>query len=160
MAVSVSSVLCRLLPDHIRQKAEKARPLDGARKLALLLRRDRGDAARHDLAPLGHVTLQQFHVLVVDLRCVGAGKRTRLAAAEERPAGRQLGKAHRSLLRRLDRFGLVARAATLTPLARFATIATIAAVASLITLAPFTVATALAAPLVAVAVAVDLAHHR
>src|SRR4051812_22452737 len=76
----------RALLDHVIQQPEKARPLDRARKLALLLGRDRGDAARHDFAALRDIALQQLHVLVVDLRCVGAGERTGLAAAEERAA--------------------------------------------------------------------------
>src|SRR5206468_3249620 len=76
----------RALAYHVVQQSEKARPLDCARKLALLLGRDRRNAARHDLAAFGNVALQQLHVLVVDLRRVGPGKRTGLAAAEERPA--------------------------------------------------------------------------
>src|SRR5262245_49746016 len=82
------------LADHVRQQPEKARALDGAGELALLLGRDRRDAARYDLAALGHVALQELDVLVVDLRRVGARERTGLAAAEERPASRQLRKAH------------------------------------------------------------------
>src|SRR5436853_7422130 len=54
----------RALLDHVVQQSEKARPLDRARKLALLLGRDRGDAARQDLAALRNVPLQQLHVLV------------------------------------------------------------------------------------------------
>ena len=77
--------------DHVGQQSEKARALDRLRELALLLGGDRGDAARHDLAALGDVALQQPHVLVVDLRRIGAGERTGLAAAEERPAGLLLG---------------------------------------------------------------------
>src|SRR3954469_11111056 len=38
------------LLDHVIQEAEEARPLDRAGKLTLLLVRDRGDAARGDLA--------------------------------------------------------------------------------------------------------------
>src|SRR6185436_1688914 len=83
-----------VLPDHVVEKSEEARPLDRARQLTLLLGRDRGDAARNDLAALGDVTLQELHVLVVDLRRVGAGERAGLAAAEERTAGRKLGEAH------------------------------------------------------------------
>src|SRR5262249_25888339 len=73
------------LADHVRQQSKKARALDRLRELALLLCRHRGDAARHDLAALGHVTLQQAHVLVVDLRRIGARERAGLAAAEEWP---------------------------------------------------------------------------
>src|SRR5262249_30647093 len=89
------SALCPLSPDHIGQQSEKARALYRARELALLLGRDRGDAAGHDLAALGDVALQQPHVLVIDLRGIGAGERTGLAAAEERPAHLGLGKGHR-----------------------------------------------------------------
>ena len=38
---------------------------------------------RHDLAALGDEALQQLHVLVVDLRRIGAGERAGLLAAEE-----------------------------------------------------------------------------
>src|SRR5882672_3612973 len=78
------------LPDHVGQQSEEARTLDGLRQLALLLGGDRGDAARHDLAALGDVALQQPHVLVVDLRRIGAGEWTGLAAAKEWPAGLRL----------------------------------------------------------------------
>src|SRR5262249_4401854 len=50
--------------------------------------------SRYDLAALGDVTLQQPHILVVDLGGIGAGKRTGLAAAKERPAGLRWGKRH------------------------------------------------------------------
>src|SRR5712675_3789061 len=72
--------------DHVGQEPEETRPLDGGRKLALLLGRYRGDAARHDLAALRDVALQELHVLVVDLGGVGARERTGLAAAKERTA--------------------------------------------------------------------------
>src|SRR6266852_1846144 len=80
--------------DYIGQEPEEAGALDGARELALLLGGHRGDPARHDLAALGDVTLQQPHVLVIDLGRIGAGERTGLAAAEERPAGLRLGRCH------------------------------------------------------------------
>src|SRR5262249_47474379 len=54
----------------------------------------RRDPTRHDLAALGYVTLQEPDVLVVDLRGIGAGKRTGLAAAKEWPAGLRWGKRH------------------------------------------------------------------
>src|SRR5687767_14630835 len=73
--------------NHVGQQAKKARTLDRLGELALLLGRHRRDAARHDLAALGHVALQELHILVVDLRRVGAGERTGLAPAEERTPG-------------------------------------------------------------------------
>src|SRR5690348_14064758 len=76
-----------VLLNHVRQQPEEAGALDGLGEFALLLRRHRGDAARHDLAALGHVTLQQLHVLIVDLRRIGARERAGLATAEERPTG-------------------------------------------------------------------------
>src|SRR5712671_4621127 len=82
--------------DHVGQEPEETRPLDGGRKLALLLGRYRGDAARDDLAALRDVALQQLHVLVVDLGGVGARERTGLAATKERTAGCASGHAHRS----------------------------------------------------------------
>src|SRR5580704_16150758 len=72
--------------DHVRQKPEEARTLDRLGELTLLLRRDRRDAARHDFAALRDEALQQLDVLVIDLRCVGAGERAALAAAKKRPA--------------------------------------------------------------------------
>src|SRR5215510_14771583 len=122
--------------DQVGQKAEEPRPFDGAGEFALLLRRHGRDPARNDLAALGDVMLQQLDVLVVDLGGVGAGERTDLAAAEERPTGRQLRKAHGLLLRR--RLGFVALVAAPASLA---------------------LAAALAAALLAIAVAVGLAHH-
>src|SRR5688572_5881029 len=83
-AVSGGRKLKPVLADHVGQETQKARALDGLRQLALLLRRHRGDAARHDLAALGHIALQEPRVLVVDLRSVGAGERAGLAPAEER----------------------------------------------------------------------------
>src|SRR5215831_17257849 len=83
-----NSVFCHLssvlrLLNHVRQQPKKAGALDCAGKLALLERRYCGDAARHDLATLGDVALQQPHVFVVDLRRIGAGERTCLAPAKE-----------------------------------------------------------------------------
>src|ERR1700723_3465142 len=75
-----------LLSDHVRQQAEETRTLDGAREFTLLLGGDRGDAARHDLAALGHVTHQQLGILVVDLRRIRARERAGLATAEKRTA--------------------------------------------------------------------------
>src|SRR6185369_10519423 len=72
------------LLNHVRQQAEEAGALDGLGQNALLLRRDRGDAGRHDLAALGDEPAQQTDVLVIDLRRVIARERAGLAAAEER----------------------------------------------------------------------------
>src|ERR1700755_2177908 len=71
------------LRDQVRQERQEAGALDRLGELALLLGRDRGDAARHDLAALRDEALQQAHVLVVDLRRIGAGERAGLAAAGE-----------------------------------------------------------------------------
>src|SRR5204863_10218508 len=60
---------CSLAHD-VGEQTEKPRPLDRPRQLALLLRRHRGDAARHDLAALGDEALQQANLLVIDLRRV------------------------------------------------------------------------------------------
>src|ERR1700743_1975208 len=82
-----SRITCMSL-HHIRQKRHEARALDRVRQLALVLVRDRGDARRHDLAALGDVTLQELHILVVDLGRVGAGEGIGLLPAEEGPARR------------------------------------------------------------------------
>src|SRR6185312_10973646 len=71
------------LADHVGQEPDEAAALDRLGELALLLGRDRGDAGRHDLAALRDVTLKELHVLVVDLRRIGARERAGLAAAEE-----------------------------------------------------------------------------
>src|SRR6202451_543924 len=81
------------LPDHVRQQAEETRALDGAREFTLLLGGDSGDAARHDLAALGHVAHQELGILVVDLRRVRTRERTGLAAAEKRSACTSFGHA-------------------------------------------------------------------
>src|ERR671933_2049781 len=79
----------------VGQEGQLAGALDRLRQLPLLLRRDGGNAPRHDLAPLGDEALEQLHVLVVDLRRVGVRERARLAAAEEGAADgdvRRLGR--------------------------------------------------------------------
>src|SRR5688572_14640970 len=83
-----------ILPDHVGQQSEEARALDRLRELPLFLGRNGSDAARHELAALGNVALQQPHILVVDFRRIGAGERTGLAAAEERAARLGRCKAH------------------------------------------------------------------
>ncbi len=86
-----SSALARQVPpgddivilNPIRPSPEEARALDGAGEFTLLLVRHGRDAARDDFAALRYVALQELHVLVVDLRRIGAGERTGLLAAEE-----------------------------------------------------------------------------
>src|SRR5690606_18032408 len=80
-------MICMVLPsllNDVGQQAQVAGALDRLGQLALLLGRNRGDAAGDDLATLGHEALQQAHVLVVDLRSVLGRERAGLAAAEER----------------------------------------------------------------------------
>src|SRR5262249_17091162 len=86
----------QLLLNQIGQQPQKARPLDCARKFTLLLGRNRRDAARHDLAALRNITLQQLHVLIVDLWRLIAGERAGLAPTVEGTARRALRHAHQS----------------------------------------------------------------
>src|SRR5579862_7088011 len=53
------------LTQAVRQKAQETGALDRLRQFPLLLGRDCGNAAWHDLAALGDEALQQLHVLVV-----------------------------------------------------------------------------------------------
>src|SRR5216683_2898342 len=71
------------LGDEVGQERQETRALDRLGEFALLLGRHRRDAARHDLAALRDEALQKAHVLVVDLRRIGAGERAALAAARE-----------------------------------------------------------------------------
>src|SRR6185312_16264581 len=75
-----------LLLHDVRQKRHETRALDGDGEGTLLLGRNGGDEARYDLAALGDEALEQLHVLVVDLRRVGAGEGARLLATEKRTA--------------------------------------------------------------------------
>src|SRR5271154_2861642 len=75
------------LANDVGQQTKETRALDRAREFTLLLGGDGGDAARHDLAALGHVTHQQLGILVVDLRRIRARERAGLAAAGKRTAG-------------------------------------------------------------------------
>src|SRR5476651_1102012 len=68
---------------HVGQQRHEPRALDGVREDALLLVGHGRDAARHDLAALGNVPLQQLDVLVVDLRRIGAREWAGLLAPEE-----------------------------------------------------------------------------
>src|SRR6185503_17419919 len=141
------------LADDVGQQPEEARALDRLRQLALLFRRHRGDAARYDLAALGNVALQQPHILVIDLRRIGAGERAGLAATEKR-AARGRGECH-GLFLRSRCGGLVGVIARPTIAAAAITTITIATVE--------TAATAAVEAIAAVAmtvIAVDLAHHR
>ena len=79
------------LLNQIGQKAQETCALDRPGKLPLLLGGNRGDPARHDLAALRNVALQQLHVLVVDLRRLIAGERAGLAPAVEGAARRDFG---------------------------------------------------------------------
>src|SRR5277367_4443746 len=78
----------RALADHIGQEAQKSGALDRLGEFALFAGAHCGDPRGHDLAALGDVARQQAHVLVVDLRRVGARKRAGLAATEKGSAGR------------------------------------------------------------------------
>src|SRR5260370_16696634 len=72
------------LPNHVRQQTEETRALDGAGEFTLLLGGDSGDAARHDLAALGHVTHQKLGILVVDLRRIRTREPAGLTPALQR----------------------------------------------------------------------------
>src|SRR5690242_13426899 len=79
--------LAAVLLHDVGQQGEEAGALDRLGQFALLLGRNRGDAARHDLAALGNEARQQLDVLVVDRRRVRSAERAGLAAAEERTPG-------------------------------------------------------------------------
>jgi hypothetical protein len=71
-----------------RREAEaRKQALDGLGELALLLGGDRRDAAWHDLATLGNVTLQKAHILVIDLWCAFTGEGAAFPAPKEWAAG-------------------------------------------------------------------------
>src|ERR1700709_1385720 len=71
------------LVQNVGKQRHVARALDRVGEQTLLLVRHRRDAAGHDLAALGDEALEQLHVLVVDLRRVGATERAGLLATEE-----------------------------------------------------------------------------
>src|SRR5690349_19467785 len=67
----------------VRQQREVTRTLDRGRELALVERLGARDAARHDLAGLGDVLLQDREILVVDLLHALGGEAAELATARE-----------------------------------------------------------------------------
>src|SRR5215470_8947976 len=67
--------MARSLGDQVGQEAQEPGALDRLGEFALLLGRNRRNAARHDLAALRDEALQQPHVLVVDPGRIGAGER-------------------------------------------------------------------------------------
>src|SRR6476646_7069583 len=88
----------------VGKKADVAGALDGTRQLTLLLRRNCGNARRHDLPTLRDEALEQPDILVIDLRRVLAREGAGLAAAEKcaghystsSSRGRKLGRSSRS----------------------------------------------------------------
>src|SRR5262249_58720158 len=82
--------------NQIGQQPQKTRPLDRSCKLPLLLGGDRSDPTRHNLAALRNVTLQELHILIVDLRRLIARERAGLAPAVEGAPRRALGHTHQS----------------------------------------------------------------
>src|SRR3974390_3031607 len=67
----------------VGEERHETRPLDGLGEKPLLAGGNGSDARRHDLAALGNEALQELHVLVVDLRRIGAREGARLLAAKE-----------------------------------------------------------------------------
>src|SRR4051812_47655802 len=65
----------------VRQQGDLARALDGRGDLVLMPAAGARDAARPDLAPVGHVLAEARDVLVVDLLDLVAAVAARLAAA-------------------------------------------------------------------------------
>src|SRR5262249_33436691 len=65
------------------QERDVARPLDGQRQLALVLRAGPEHAPGQDLAPLGHEAGEQLHVLVVDVVDLVRAELADLPAPEE-----------------------------------------------------------------------------
>src|ERR1019366_5126222 len=80
-----SRMTCMAAPlfHDIGKQRHEPGALDRVRQGALILVGNCGDARRHDLAALGDVTLQQLHILVVDLGRIGAGERIGLLAPKE-----------------------------------------------------------------------------
>ena len=67
----------------VGKQGEKAGALDGAGQFALLLGRNGGDTAGHDLATLGNVALQKTGVLVVNRGSIVAREGANFATAEK-----------------------------------------------------------------------------
>jgi hypothetical protein len=70
-----------LLFQHVRQEPKKAGPFDGLGKLTLLFRGNCRNPARHDLAALGNIALQEPDILIINHRRVFPGKWASLAPA-------------------------------------------------------------------------------
>src|ERR1700726_879736 len=92
-AVEAGLAAARRLFQGVGQEGEEARTLDRLGELALLLGRDGGDAARHDLAAFGNEALQQLDVLVVDLRRARPREGAGFATPEEGTARAAAGTA-------------------------------------------------------------------
>jgi hypothetical protein len=82
----ISMIQFSLLQD-VGKQAQKAGALDGLGELALLLGANRRDAAWHDLATLGNVTLQKAHILVINLGRTFTGEGAAFPAPEKGAAG-------------------------------------------------------------------------
>ncbi|KYB45421.1 hypothetical protein AB664_08130 [Brucella anthropi] len=74
----------KVLLHNVWKQAEETSALDRLGKFTLLLLADSRNTRRNDFAAFRNVTLQKLDVLVVDLRCVCAGERARLATTMER----------------------------------------------------------------------------
>src|SRR5579862_2881015 len=74
-SMAVASVLV-----GVGQQREESRALDRGGELALIETLRPGDAARHDLAGLGHVVLKRRQILVVDHRHTVSGEATEFLA--------------------------------------------------------------------------------
>src|SRR5712671_2774226 len=75
-----------VLHHGVGEQRDVAAALDGGGHLALVPRAVPGDAARHDLAPLGDEVLELGRVLVVDLEALVGAVPAHLAPAESPPA--------------------------------------------------------------------------
>src|ERR1700689_5041616 len=80
---SMSSMVRLSVLIGVRQQRQKARALDRRGQLALIEALGAGDAARHDLAGLGHVVLQGRQILVADHGDAVGGEATEFLAPRE-----------------------------------------------------------------------------